>query len=210
MVKKAKPSLYSLHPSIAYASAVIANFLKNTGKPIDAWVKLVEKEGISEPKAQRDWLMKTHKLGNTQASMVLEYLAGGGQDFTDPELYLARAPGYVEAMYKGPKSAIRPIHDRLIQAALELGPEVKICPCETIVPFYRHHVFAQIKPSTKTRLDFGLALKGTPRRLSERLIDTGGLAKKDRITHRFALESAEQVDDEVLDWLRHAFELDAE
>jgi hypothetical protein len=38
MAKKAKPSLYSIHPSIAYASAVIANFPKNTGKPIEAWV----------------------------------------------------------------------------------------------------------------------------------------------------------------------------
>ncbi len=208
MAKKAKPSLYSIHPSIAYASAVIANFPKNTGKPIEAWVKLVQKEGLTEPKAQKEWLVKTHKLGNTQASMVVEILSGKGQDFTDPEAYLAQAPGYVAAMYNGPKAAIRPIHDRLIEAALDLSPEVKICPCETIVPFYRHHVFAQIKPSTKTRLDFGLALKGTPRKLSARLIDTGGLAKKDRITHRFALEKVEQVDAEVLDWLRHAFELD--
>jgi hypothetical protein len=36
----------------------------------------------------------------------------------------------------------------------------------------------------RTRIDFGLALKDTP--ATGRLIDTGGFAKKDRITHRFA------------------------
>jgi uncharacterized protein DUF5655 len=52
-----------------------------------------------------------------------------------------------------------------------------------MVPFYRHHVFAQIEPSTRTRIDLGMALKDT--KTPKRLIDTGGFAKKDRITHRF-------------------------
>ncbi|PYT26441.1 MAG: hypothetical protein DMG57_21500 [Acidobacteria bacterium] len=43
---------------------------------------------------------------------------------------------------------------------------------------YRNHVFAQIKPTTRTRIDFGLALKD--RKTPNRLIDTGGFVKKDR------------------------------
>jgi hypothetical protein len=89
-----------------------------------------------------------------------------------------------------------------------LGADVKICPCETIVPLYRNHVFAQIKPATSTRVDFGLALKGGPKKLSKRLIDTGGLAKKDRITHRFAITSVDEIDAEVETWLATAYELD--
>ena len=85
---------------------------------------------------------------------------------------------------------------------------MKACPCKTIVPLYRSHVFAEIKPTTKTRIDLGLALEGVARELPERLIDTGGLAKKDRITHRFAVTSVDEVDGEVGESLRVAYELD--
>src|SRR5262245_56879918 len=106
---------------------------------------------------------------------------GKGREAIDEKLYLKNAPGYVDAMYAN-KANLRPIHDALIELGRSLGSDVKVCPCETIVPLYRHHVFAQVKPSTKTRIDFGLALGDT--KANGRLIDTGGFAKKDRITHR--------------------------
>jgi hypothetical protein len=68
-------------------------------------------------------------------------------------------------------------------------------------------VFAQIKPTTNTRIDFGLALGN--RRTPKRLINTGGYEKKDRITHRFEITRMSDVDDEVKRWLRTAYELDA-
>ena len=78
----------------------------------------------------------------------------------------------------------------LLALGRSLGSDVKVCPCKTIVPLYRKHVFAQIKPTTRTRIDLGLALKDT--KVPKRLIDTGGLAKKDRITHRIEITSAER------------------
>jgi hypothetical protein len=42
-----------------------------------------------------------------------------------------------------------------------------------------------------------------------RLIDTGGFAKKDRITHRIPLESPADIDDEVKRWLKVAYDRDA-
>lgn len=66
-------------------------------------------------------------------------------------------------------AALRPLHDTLIEGALRLRDEVKICPCQTIVPLYRNHVIAQIKPATNKRIDFGLALKGAARELPSRL-----------------------------------------
>ena len=98
----------------------------------------------------------------------------------DADEYLRAAPKYVEAMFAGPKAALLPAYERLYMLARTL--DVKISPGKTIVPIYRNHVIAQIKPSTRTRIDFGLALKDTPAK--GRLIHTGGLAKKDRITHR--------------------------
>lgn len=77
-----------------------------------------------------------------------------------------------------------------------------------MVPFYRNHVFAQIKPTTNTRVDLGFALTHHKGKLPKRLIDTRGLAKKDRITHRIELTSLDQIDDEVKEWLKAAYELD--
>ena len=72
---------------------------------------------------------------------------------------------------------------------------------------YRKHVFAQIKVSTKTRVDLGLALGNlkTPRRL----IDTGGYEKKDRITRQIAVTSKTDIDDELKQWLKKAWEMAA-
>ena len=71
---------------------------------------------------------------------------------------------------------------------------------------YRNHVFAQIKPATRTRIDMGFALKDM--KPTGRLIDTGGFAKKDRITHRIPIGSLADIDDEVKHWLKFAYELD--
>ncbi len=72
------------------------------------------------------------------------------------------------------------------------------------MPLYRKNVFAELKPSTRTRLDLGLCLRGEP--FTDRLLDTGGQAKGDRITHRVAVTCAEDVDGEVKRWLRLAYE----
>lgn len=109
-------------------------------------------------------------------------------------------------MFAGPKGAVRPIYDKLLEIGLKLGKDVKACPCKTIVPLYRKHVFAQLKPSTRTRIDLGLALKDT--RVPKRLIDTAGFAKKDRITHRIPVASLAEIDAELHKWLKVAYEMD--
>ena len=75
----------------------------------------------------------------------------------------------------------------------------------TIVPLYRNHVFAQIKPTTK-RIDMGFALGAPP--AEGRLIETGGFAKKDRITHRIPVSSPDEIDTEVNHWLKIAYQED--
>jgi hypothetical protein len=50
---------------------------------------------------------------------------------------------------------------------------------------------------------------GDTRKTPQRLINTGGYEKKDRITHRFEITSLRDIDDEVKRWLRIAYERDA-
>jgi hypothetical protein len=48
------------------------------------------------------------------------------------------------------------------------------------------------------------------KRLPKRLVDTGGLSKKDRIRHRIELRSASEIDQEVEKWLKTAYDLDVD
>ena len=128
-------------------------------------------------------------------------------EFASPGAYLTAAEGYVEQMFAGPKAGLRPLYNALLTVGLSIGKDTKACPCKTIVPIYRHHVIAQIKPATKTRIDFGLALGNT--KAPKRLVDTGGFKKKDRITHRIEVTSIDDIDDELKRWLKRAYEMDA-
>ena len=128
-------------------------------------------------------------------------------EYASPAAYLATAEGYVEQMFSGPKAGLRPLYDALLTLGLSIGKDTKACPCKTIVPIYRRHVIAQIKPATRTRIDFGLALGNT--KTPKRLVDTGGFKKKDRITHRIEVTSIDDIDDELKRWLKKAYEMDA-
>jgi len=128
-------------------------------------------------------------------------------NWQDPVSYLENAEHDVEAMFSGGKAKLRPLYDKLLKFGLKTGKEAKACPCKTMVPLYRNHVFAQIKPTTQTRIDMGFALGDM--KPTGRLIDTGGFAKKDRITHRIPISSMDDIDDEVKHWLKVAYDRDA-
>jgi hypothetical protein len=146
---KAK-SVYSTHPLFKMEAAYADSLLKRTGKSLDEWAELVERDGPATEKERREWLKATHGLTTNYCWWVAERAEGrGGAEQYDPD-------AYVEAMFAN-KPALRPLYDRLLKLGLALGKDVKACPCQTIVPLYREHVFAQLKPTTKTRLDLGLS-----------------------------------------------------
>jgi hypothetical protein len=206
MPKKLR-SLYGVHPGVKMIRDWIASLPEKTGRTLDDWIVLVKKHGPPTEKERREWLKAEHGFGTNGAWWIAERAEGKGLEDGDPEAYLKAAEGYVEAMFAGGKAGLRPMYDALLQLGLSIGKDVKACPCQTIVPLYRNHVFAQIKPTTRTRIDFGFALKDT--KATGRLIDTGGFAKKDRITHRIPITSLEEIDTEVERWLKRAYEMDA-
>jgi hypothetical protein len=195
---------YDPHPGIAMVRDWIDSLKEKSGRSLDEWVALVKKKGPSGTNERRDWLKREHALGTNSAWWIVDVVEGTADEMGDADEYLRLAPKYLEAMFAGPKAALLPAYERLYTLARTL--DVKISPGKTIVPIYRNHVIAQIKPSTRTRIDFGLALKDTPAK--GRLIDTGGLAKKDRITHRIEITSSSDVDAFVEKWLRRAYDMD--
>jgi Domain of unknown function (DUF5655)/Domain of unknown function (DUF4287) len=207
MAKKTAKTLYSVHPGVAMVQDWIVNLKAKTGRSLDEWLKHIKKEGPDDERGCRTWLKEKYGVGTNIASWLAEKAFGNklGLADDDPESYLKLAPMYVDQMYAS-KAGLRPIYDELLRIGLDLANDVKACPCKTIVPLYRNHVFAQLKPTTKTRLDLGLALKDM--KTPTRLIDTGGFAKKDRITRRIPISSLEEIDDDVKHWLQVAYKMD--
>ena len=201
-------SLYDVHPSLAMVQKWLAALKEKTGRSMEEWIALVKKEGPRDEKSRREWLKTKHKMGTNRASWIAERAEGKGWEEDTPEAYMKAAVRYVEEQYAGPKEKLRPIFDELLTLGKSLGDDVKACPCKTIVPFYREHVFAQIKPTTNSRIDLGFALTHYKGKLPKRLIDTGGVAKKDRITRRIEITAVEQIDGEVKKWLKTAYDLD--
>jgi hypothetical protein len=205
--KPKKKSIYGVHPGVLMTQKWITELKQKTGRSLEEWLAFIKKSGPKDAQARRDWLKKDQGLGTNSAGWLAERADGKGTEMGDPDEYLQAAEGYVEAMFSGAKEALRPIYSALLRLGLKIGKDVKACPCQTIVPLYRNHVFAQIKPTTRTRIDFGFALGDT--KAKGRLIDTGGFAKKDRITHRIEITSLKDIDDEVKQWLKVAYERDA-
>jgi hypothetical protein len=206
MSTPAKKSIYSVHPGVLMVQKWVTELKIKTGRTLEEWMKHIKKNGPKTEQERREWLKTEHGLGTNTAWWLAEHAEGKGGETADPELYLKTAEQDVEKMFAGKKATLKPIYDALLKLGLKVGKEAKACPCQTIVPLYRNHVFAQIKPTTQTRIDLGFALGDM--KPTGRLLDTGGFAKKDRITHRIPISSLSEIDDEVKRWLKVAYDRD--
>ncbi len=201
MTKKANQmkARYATHPAYAMQDAIISNLKQKTGKSLEEWIRVVKKSGPSAKKERAQWLKAKHRLGHITVEVIADRVEGKAPQYT-PE-------AFVKGMFAGQKAGLRPIYEQLMKLGMKLGKDVTATPCKTFVPLRRRYVFAQINPSTNTRIDLGLALG--KRKTPKRLLDTGGLAKGDRITHRIPLTSVAEIDAEVKRWLKAAYHLDA-
>jgi len=107
----------------------------------------------------------------------------------------------VENQYKG-KEELLPIYEKLIAIVSSLGNDITITPKKTSVSIIRKRQFALIKPATKTRIDLGLKIKDKP--TTDRLENSGPFGTM--CTHRVQLHAAADVDNQVVSWLKEAYE----
>jgi hypothetical protein len=101
-----------------------------------------KKSGANGSKVNTRW-------GTNSAWWIAERADAKGTEEDSPEAYLEAAERWVEAMFTGPRAALRPLYDQLLKVALSVSKDVKACPGKTAVALYRKHVFAQIKVATK-------------------------------------------------------------
>ncbi len=178
--------------------AIARNLPEKTGHTFEEWVRIAKDEGPAGRKELIAWLKSRHGLGTVAATFIAA--DAEGQSIVDQ---YADEGALLDAMYAGDKAALRPLYDELSKAALKLGKDVGLTVCKTYVGARRGRQFAMIKPATRTRVDLGLVLPDT--KPAGRLLKTtsGG---NDRMTHRIEITSKTEIDGEVKQWLRAAYE----
>jgi predicted transport protein len=176
-------------------ASMIANMPEKTGKPLEAWLNVVGKsklqkhgEIVSMLKADHGM---THGFANLVAHKALASDAGSSE-----------ADDLVAAQYAGAKAGLKPVYDKLIAIVEGLGKDIELSPKKAYVSLRRSKQFGLIQPSTATRLDLGLALKGAAPK--GRLEAAGSWNAM--VSHRVKLASAADVDAEVKAWLKQAYE----
>lgn len=175
-------------------ATMIANLEAKTGKSMEAWVKIVQAQKLAKHGEMVAFLKSKHGLGRGYANLVAHSVAGGGT--------LSRGDDPVAEQFAGAKAALRPIYDALVAAVRKFGSDVEVSPKKANVSLRRSKQFALLQPSTATRFDVGLNLKGTPP--SGRLEASGSFSAM--VSHRVRLESVKGVDQELIGWLKQAYD----
>lgn len=178
-------------------ATMIRNLEAKTGKTLDQWVALVKKLGDKKHGEVVAHLKEQHGLGHGYANLVVHAAKGG---LAAPDA--AGGEDLVASQYAGDKAGLRPIYDRLIAEIGKFGKDVEVSPKKAYVSIRRAKQFAILQPSTKTRFDVGINLKGAPAK--GRLEASGSF--NSMVSHRVRLESAGQVDGELVGWLKAAYD----
>ena len=172
----------------------LANIEKRTGKSLAELKAMIRGSGLAKHGQIRDMLKDTLGLGHGDAN-TLTHVA-----LAPDEAAPASDDQVLDDIYAGPKQALRPIHDRVMERVLGFGA-FEIAPKKTYLSLRRKKQFAMVGPATNTRVEVGLNLKDAT--ATARLIE---MPAKSMCRFKVKLEDAAEVDAELIGWLRQAYD----
>ena len=172
----------------------IRNIETQTGQSLDELIAAGLATGQTKHKALQAFFTETYGLTYGNANVVAIFARDRLKGASGEEA------NFVDAQYEGKKAALRPLYDTLIAAVAAFG-DVEIAPKRTYVSLRRKKQFALVQPGPG-RIDVGINLKG---------VDPNGRLEKSgsfnaMCTHRVRVNSPDDVNDELLGWLRLAYE----
>ncbi|MGE0190661.1 MAG: DUF4287 domain-containing protein [Planctomycetota bacterium] len=192
-------------------ATMIKNLEEKTGRKLAAWTKLVLASGAAKHGEMVAWLKTEHGMTHGYANLVAHEArktspagpeAVAKSKTTGATKKAAGSASEGRELYTGPKEGLLPIHDELLKLVRTFGKDVELAPKKTYVSLRRATQFGCIQPSTKTRVDLGIKLKGVE--------PTGKLEASGSwntmVTHRVRLESVKDIDAKVRGWLKKAYE----
>jgi len=169
--------------------------IERTGEGLEAWNARVLAQDPADETALRAWLADQGVTGYPQMLLVMER-------FGYPDYLQASADELIEGQYRD-RPGLRPILDTVTVLMPDVG-QVELQARKTYVAFLTpKRTFGALVPTTKTRSDLGLRLP-PDQKASGRLELARNFAQSS-VTHKIGLTSAEEVDDEVVGWIKRSY-----
>ena len=184
----------------------LQNIQTRTGKTLDELFALIRESGLTKHGQILQMLKGDLGMGHGDANALAGAYLKAGEQSGGPAGEQAAGPAgeaspadALDAIYTGPKAALRPVHDELMAAFAALGP-FEVAPKKGYVSLRRKKQFATVGPATKSRVDVGLNMKGVPAtdRLTE--LPPGGMCQ-----YRVSLTETGQVDEDLMAWVAQAY-----
>jgi hypothetical protein len=172
----------------------VRNIEARTGKTLAQLIALVKDSGLDKHSEIVKLLKSSLGLGHGDANTITHLAKQAGKP---PE---SSAADPLDMLYVGPKAALRPIHDALPTRLKQFGA-FETAPKQKYVSYRRKKQFAMIGPATNTQVEIGLNAKDLEP--TERL---QALPPGKRCNYGVRVNSVDEVDAELLAWLRHAFD----
>ena len=174
-----------------------ANLEANTGKTLEQWTAIVKKSGKSRHGEVVSWLKGDHGITHGYANLIAHSAFK-----SDATAQTAAGADLVSEMFAGDKAAMRPIFDAIMKQVRSFGSDIEEAPKKGYLSLRRKTQFATLHPSTKTRFDVGIKLKGVAP--AGRLEPAGSWNQM--VSHRVRIESVSEVDKELIAWIRKAYD----
>ena len=174
----------------------LSNIEKRTGKSIAELGDIVRKSGLAKHGEIVAMLKSTLGMGHGDANALIHTLKKSEGAAASP----ASADDALAGLYSGPKAALRPIHDRLMAAIRAFGV-FEEAPKKTYISLRRKKQFATLGPATNTRVELGLNMKGVAGTDRLQQLPAGQMCN-----YKVKLTRAEDVDAEVIAWIRTAYD----
>jgi len=175
-------------------NAMMNNLEEKTGYGLDHWLKIVKASGEEKHMAIIKYLKAEHGITHGYAN----FIAFKAREESEPP---KSGDDLLSDLFKGPKEAMKPLYNDLVNMVEKFGNDVDVSPRKTYVTIRRNKQFAIFKPSTKDRLDVGLILKREPE--TDRL--QSGKQFSGMMTHCVAVYGKDDLDSELKSWLKEAY-----
>ena len=174
---------------------MIDNLYKNTGKTLEQWIDIVNKENFAKHGEIMKFLKETQGLSHGFANLVA--LKTKGSDAGSAE----NQDDLITKQYQG-KEHLVPVYQKIMSEIEKFGNDIEIAPKNAYVSLRRKKQFALLQPATKTRFEIGIILKGQEAQGKLEAINTANAM----CSHKINVASVNDVDAEVFDWLKKAYE----
>jgi predicted transport protein len=176
------------------AQTMLDNLFKNTGKTLEQWIEIVNKQNFEKHGEILKFLKEQHSFTHGFANMVA--LKSRESDAGSVE----NKDELIEKQYKG-KEHFKPLYERLLTEVLKFGKDIEVAPKNAYVSLRRKKQFAILQPATKTRFEIGINLKGQkPEGRLEGINTPNAMC-----SHKINLTGIKDIDTEVIDWLKTAY-----